>query len=220
MNDLTRFLAAHGGPVLFAVVLADQAGLPLPAAPWLVAAGAFSASGKMNGAVAIGMSVMGSLVADSLWFCAGRLGAARLLRLFSRLALAPVVSIGTTRVIFGRHGFPGLVLAKFLPGLGMVMPALAGALGLGVAKFLLYDSLGSLLYGTFYFSAGFLFHNQLQEFMAVLNEMGSSSLLLGLVLVPAYLAFKYVRRRQLCTRRARQNTLMGETTGRPVKEGA
>ena len=28
MNDFTQFLLTHGGPVLFAVVLVDQAGVP------------------------------------------------------------------------------------------------------------------------------------------------------------------------------------------------
>ena len=42
MNELTQFLVSHGGSVLFASVFAEQAGLPLPSAPWLLAAGAIS----------------------------------------------------------------------------------------------------------------------------------------------------------------------------------
>ena len=40
MNDITQFLTGFGGLAVFAVVFADQAGLPVPAPPLLLAAGA------------------------------------------------------------------------------------------------------------------------------------------------------------------------------------
>ena len=51
--------------VLFAVVLAEQMGLPLPAMPWLLAAGALSARGSFNSVVAIALTVVACLLADS-----------------------------------------------------------------------------------------------------------------------------------------------------------
>ena len=42
MDDLTRQLVEHGYLVLYVWVFLDQAGLPLPSAPLLVAAGAFA----------------------------------------------------------------------------------------------------------------------------------------------------------------------------------
>jgi membrane protein DedA with SNARE-associated domain len=194
MNEITQFLVAHGGPLLFAVVFLDQAGLPLPSAPWLLAAGALSASGKMNASVALGLSVVACLAADSIWFYVGRRGGARLLRLFGRLSQAPNSPVGLTEDSFARHALRGVVLAKFLPGLGTVMPPLAGALGMTAAHFLLFDGLGSFFYGTFCILAGFLLHNQLQQVLAALNHFGV--LLLVLVLVPTYIALNYIRRRR------------------------
>ena len=46
MSEAAQFLVKHGGAVLFGVVLLEQAGLPLPAMPWLVTAGALAAGGK------------------------------------------------------------------------------------------------------------------------------------------------------------------------------
>ena len=42
MNDFTQFVIEHGTPILFGVVLVEQAGLPLPAMPCLLAAGALA----------------------------------------------------------------------------------------------------------------------------------------------------------------------------------
>ena len=40
MDELTQFVVRHGGLVLFATVFAEQAGLPIPVVPVLLAAGA------------------------------------------------------------------------------------------------------------------------------------------------------------------------------------
>ncbi len=77
-----QFLVSHGAPLLFAIVFAEQAGLPLPSAPWLLTAGALSASGKLNPALAIGVTALAAVMADSLWFYIGRRGGLRMLRLF------------------------------------------------------------------------------------------------------------------------------------------
>jgi membrane protein DedA with SNARE-associated domain len=201
MNEIIQSLAAYGGAVLFMAVFVEQAGLPLPAAPWLLAAGALSASGEMHAAVAIGMSVLACVSADSLWFYAGRRGGNRVAWLLSRMSLAPNSCLGRTKGLFDRQGLRGLVIAKFLPGLGTVVPPLAGALGVSAARFLLLDSLGSFLYAAFYIVVGVLFHNRLHQAVALLKHFWFIALLLALVLVPGYIALKYVRRRTLLSDR-------------------
>src|SRR5258707_8071312 len=122
MNDITQFLMGHGGLVLFAIVFAEQAGLPLPSAPWLLAAGALSAGGKLNPALAIGVTALAALTAGSLWVYVGRRGGQRVLRLFCRLSLAQNSCVGRTRDFFVRHGLQSVVAAKILPGFCAVMP--------------------------------------------------------------------------------------------------
>jgi len=223
MTDITRFLMGHGGPVLFAIVFAEQAGLPLPSAPWLLAAGALSAAGRLNPVLAIGVTALAALLADSLWFYVGRRGGQRVLRLFCRLSLARNSCVARTKDFYARHGRQALVAAKFLPGFGAVMPPLAGALGMPTSRFLLYDALGSLFYGSFYVMAGFLFHNQLEQAMDLLRRVGFSALLLALALVIGYVAFKYARRRTYVRVSRRDDTerqkagvaddLLGTTSG-------
>jgi membrane protein DedA with SNARE-associated domain len=192
-GQLRQFLVAHSGPILFGVVFVDQIGLPLPSEPWLLAAGAMFAKGQINAELVMGVSVMACLVADSLWFCAGRLFAGHIWRLFSPLKGAPRSWFCQTESLLIRHSLRGLIAAKFIPGAGMALPAVAGALGASVGKFLLYDGLGSILYGSLYFMAGFLFHNQLQGLVAALNGMGFVVMALVLVLGLAYVAYMCLR---------------------------
>ena len=59
MNETIEFLLRHGAAVLFAAVFIEQIGVPLPAAPWLMAAGAMAGTGKMNWFVALSAAGFG-----------------------------------------------------------------------------------------------------------------------------------------------------------------
>ena len=101
MNDTTQFLTGFGGLAVFAVVFADQAGLPIPAPPVLLAAGALAAAGKLDAALAMGMAALAALLADSLWFGLGRKGGGRALPVVSRWAHFAISPLRTPRPQLG-----------------------------------------------------------------------------------------------------------------------
>jgi membrane protein DedA with SNARE-associated domain len=76
------------------------------------------------------------------------------------------------------------------------MPSLAGVLGMSTRRFLLFDGLAALLYGGSYVTAGFLFHNQVQEVMVWFDRMCHGVIGLGVVLVVGYVGYKYALRRR------------------------
>ena len=212
MNDITQFLTGFGGLAVFAVVFADQAGLPVPAPPVLLAAGALVAAGQLDPVLAVGMTAAATLLADSIWFYLGRKGSGRALHWLSRWSFSRNASSAQARAIVARYGLLALAVAKFLPG--TVMPALAGALGMSTRRFLLFDGLAALFYGGCYITAGFLFHNQIQQVMVWFDRMGHGVIGLGVVLLAGYVAYKYALR---C--RERNKTFMNSAEQIQVKEG-
>lgn len=72
MNEILRHLARHGYSVLFASVFARQICLPVPAILFLLAGGAMAGNGRLNLALVIGLGVTGCVLADLVWFEAGR----------------------------------------------------------------------------------------------------------------------------------------------------
>src|SRR5256885_11802301 len=72
VDETFQFLIRHGYTVLFVWVLAEQLGLPLPATPLLLAAGALAGAGEMNLALAIGLAVLASLLGDVSWYEFGK----------------------------------------------------------------------------------------------------------------------------------------------------
>jgi len=209
MNDTTQLLTGFGGLAVFAAVFADQVGLPIPAPPLLLAAGALAAAGKLDPALVVGMTALAAVLADSIWFCLGCQGSGRVLRLLNRWSLARNSSNAQAKLAVARHGLWALAAAKFLPG--TVVPSLAGALGMSTRRFLLFDGLASLFYGGSYVTAGFLFHNQVQQVMVWFDRVGHGVLGAGLVLVVGYLAYKYA---------LRHGTKGGKRTNCPDKKTA
>lgn len=191
MHDITQFLTAFGGLAVFVVVFADQAGLPVPAPPCLLAAGSLAAGGHLNPVLAAGMTAAAALLADLLWFHLGRKGSGRALHLLSRWSLSHNASSEHASVVVARYGLLALAVAKFLPG--AVMPSLAGALGMSTRRFLLFDGLASLFYGGCYISAGFIFHNQIEQALVWFDRVCHGVIGLGVVLLVGYVAYKYAR---------------------------
>src|SRR5216117_3154483 len=147
MNEILEFVVRHGAAVLFAAVFVEQIGIPLPAAPWLLAAGALSGAGKMNWAVALGAATLASMLADLIWFYLGRYAGHRVLNFLCRISLEPDSCVRRTQDVFTRYGMRGVVAAKFIPGLSTLAPPLAGSSGVSAPRFFFFDGLGSLAYG-------------------------------------------------------------------------
>jgi len=66
MNHFLTFLLQHGYSVVFAFVLAEQIGLPVPSTPILLAMGALAGLGRLSFVTALALGVAASLLADTL----------------------------------------------------------------------------------------------------------------------------------------------------------
>src|SRR6266436_2136063 len=197
MKETLEFLVRHGTAVLFAAVFVEQMGLPLPAAPWLLAAGALAGTGKMSWFVALSAAAFGSVLADLIWFYLGRHGGHRVLSLLCRISLEPDSCVRRTQDLFARYGMRGVVGAKFIPGLSTLAPPLAGSSGVSAPRFLFFDGLGSLLYGGGFLLVGVIFSHQLEQVIVAFGSLGGSALALVAGLLALYLGYKYFQRHRL-----------------------
>jgi membrane protein DedA with SNARE-associated domain/rhodanese-related sulfurtransferase len=197
MNQTLEFLVRHGAAVLFAAVFLEQLGLPLPATPWLVAAGALIGTGKMNWPLALAAAVLGSLVADVIWFYLGRSYGTRVLNLLCRISLEPDSCVRRTQNVFAKYGMKGVVAAKFIPGLSTLAPPLAGSSGVSPVRFFLFDGAGSLLYAGGFILLGVVFSRQLEQVIDALAGLGGSALAVVAGLAALYITYKYIQRYRL-----------------------
>lgn len=169
--DVTEILHRHGALVLFAVVFAEQVGLPLPALPLLVAAGVLIGTGHVGLVSAILAAVLATLLADGIWYMAGRWRGRPVLSFLCRIALEPDACVRRTENFFRLHGPRSLVAAKFIPGLSTIAPPLAGIVGLGPLAFILYDGLGTALWVGAGLGTGYAFGTGAPGIMAQATQM-------------------------------------------------
>jgi membrane protein DedA with SNARE-associated domain len=136
-------LTQGAGVVLFIWVLANQAGVPVPVTPSLLAAGALANRGTLSFDVILAVVVGAALAADLVWYSLGRWRGAQTLDIFRRLP-KPRVPLEWAKGFFLAHRFGCLWGARFLPGLNPIGAGLAGATRLRPTRFLL-SGFGSAL---------------------------------------------------------------------------
>ena len=192
MNQITHFIISYGGPLLFVVGFAEQSGLPLPGAPFLLAAGALAATGKFDLIAGIGWAAAGCVAADAIWFHLGHRGKPGVFRVFPHLHGVQSTPRQATLTGSILRGARVLTAAKFLP-FGTIIPLHAGAMEVGSLRFLLVDAFASVVYAAVYAALGFAFHKQLEQVVTCLRKLGTVSLLLIVVLAGGYVVHWFLK---------------------------
>jgi len=196
----THILLLYGYLLLFAWVLVEQLGIPLPATPVLLAAGALSAQNELSFPLALLAGLAAALMADSVWFFVGRRFGHAVLRTLCKLSLEPAICVRRTQDSFFRRRRLTLVTAKFIPGLATLAPPVAGQNGMAYGTFLFFDAIGSTLWLLTMLVAGRLFGSLLQRDPGLLDWAGRFS---GALLILGILGFFLVRviRRRMVLRK-------------------
>jgi membrane protein DedA with SNARE-associated domain/rhodanese-related sulfurtransferase len=190
IQEITHAIRQDAVSVVFVNVLLQQLGLPIPAVPTLLVAGSLILGGSQAVQI-LAATVAASVLADLVWYGAGRAFGYRVLAGLCRLSINPASCVSQTEGRFARWGLGSLVVAKFVPGFSTVAPPIAGALHMSLPGFLAGASLGASLWGGAAVAAGWLLRAQIQAAVEALSRQGG---LLAAALVLAFalwLAWKF-----------------------------
>ena|SRR5215469_13146628 len=194
MNQLIMLLQHYGLGLVFVNVLALQAGVPVPAYPTLIVAGAYAAMGGNALWKLIAVGVFAAVVADTLWYLAGKRFGLRILKTLCRLSLSQDSCVRQTESIFQRFGPVSMVFAKFIPGFASVATALAGAIGLRYWLFVFFDAIGAALWVGVGVGLGYVFRNAIDDAMNTLKALGQYGVLLILAGFAIWILVRWYRR--------------------------
>jgi membrane protein DedA with SNARE-associated domain len=197
MNAIFQFVLKHGYSVLFAATFAHQIGFPIPGPLFLVAAGALGATGRLGVLSTIGLATSACVLADWVWYEAGRRRGDKVLHFLHRLTSDPDFHDRRSKRVFARYGPSLLLVSKFVPGLDAVAPPLAGASRTSRVRFLVFDAIGAGFYTCAYGGLGYAFSHDLNRAAAYVSRAGTLLVSLALVGVGIYIAHRLVQRHRV-----------------------
>ncbi len=181
---------------MFGSVLAEQIGVPLPAIPVLLAAGALAGSDRLNLGIILAVSGVASLIADTFWYWVGRKGGAKVLGWMCRISLEPDSCVRKTQGALGTHGARTLLFAKFVPGLSTVAPPLAGIVKMPLREFLIYSGIGGVVWAGAFAMVGWAFSHQLEQVGAYVAHLGGWRIAILVAAAVGYVGYKFIGRRR------------------------
>ena len=196
MTETVEFVIRHGYLLIFFWLLAEQAALPVPSFPLLLVSGALARTGELSLSSVITYAVVACLIADNVWFRIGRRYSGRALQFICKMSLEPDSCVRRTENLFVKYGLRSLLVSKFVPGLNVVAAPLAGGSGANFARFLLFDSLGALLWISSYVLVGYVFSDQLELAVRYAIRMGSGFVVIMTCALAGWIGWKLIERRR------------------------
>ncbi len=187
-------ITQYGLGLIFANVLIQQMGLPIPVAPTLIVAGALAVDGRLSALAIFAVAFTACAISDAAWYAAGRLYGRRVLKLLCQISLSPDSCVQQSQYQFHRWGVRTLLVAKFVPGLSMIMPALAGSVRLGFGSFALLGGLGAALWVAATIGLGMLFHHEIGYLIVRRQELGAIAFGVIAMSLAGYIAIKWWQR--------------------------
>ncbi|MFC5740069.1 VTT domain-containing protein [Dyella tabacisoli] len=196
-HEIIALIAQYGLVLVFFNVLLEQAGLPMPAVPTLIVAGALAANGQLSVVGILITALVACLLGDLAWYLAGRRFGGGVMRTLCRISLSPDSCVKQSELRFQRWRGQVLLFAKFVPGLSTVAPPLVGAMGLSAVAFVWLDGLGSLMWAGLAVGLGYAFAAQIDQLLAILASAGTLAIELLAVLLVLYIAARWWQRQRL-----------------------
>ncbi len=150
-----EWAADHGYPAILGIVAGDGVFPLFPGETVIVTGGTFAAQGTLSLFGVIVAGALGAILGDSIAYWLGRIGGDRIRRFFTRVAGHDRV-VAAERMV-DRRGSALVFAGRFLPGIRLAINLSCGAGRMTYRRFLIFDSLGAILWSTQAAVLGYIF---------------------------------------------------------------
>jgi membrane protein DedA with SNARE-associated domain len=147
--SLTHFFTSHGLPLLFAVVLLESFGIPLPGETALIAFGILASQGHYSILWVIAVAAAGAIVGDNLgYWVIGRWGGRALFERWAFLRRYSERFLPAAERLMSRHGGKTVFFGRFITVLRYTAAWVAGIGRMEWWKFLFWNAAGGICWAT------------------------------------------------------------------------
>jgi len=146
---VTHFITNHGLPLLFAVVMLESFGIPLPGETALIAFGVLASQGHYSIVAVIAVAAAAAIIGDNLGYeLIGRKGGRRLFERWGPLRRRAERILPPTEELMAKHGGKVVFFGRFITVLRYTAAWVAGIAGMPWRKFLFWNAAGGICWAT------------------------------------------------------------------------
>jgi len=194
MGLVKMLFLRHAYLVLFGWVLVEQAGIPIPSVPLMLAAGTMSAAHKVQIALILPVVLLACLISDTMWWWLGRRFGSRVLDLLCKMSLDASTCVNRAQGSIARRGGVTLLFAKFVPGVSTIAAPIAGQAGMAFHEFAVYDIVGTLAWAGAWLFAGRFFGDIAARSDRLFATLTHFAVALVLLMILGMIIYRYVQR--------------------------
>ena len=146
---MTHFFTTHGLPLLFAVVMLESFGIPLPGETALSAFGVLASQGHYSIVAVIAVAAAAAIIGDNLGYeLIGRKGGRRLFERWGPLRRRAERILPPTEELMAKHGGKVVFFGRFITVLRYTAAWVAGIARMPWRKFLFWNAAGGICWAT------------------------------------------------------------------------
>lgn len=198
---VTAVMETLGSPGAGLLIALENLFPPLPSELILPLAGFTASQGSMNVLAAMLWTTAGSLVgALALYWLGAALGRERSRALAAKLPLVKIADIDRTEAWFARHGVKAVFFGRMVPLFRSFISLPAGVDRMPLPTFVVFTTLGSLIWNTTFVLAGYLLGESwylVQQYAGLVSK--------GVLVLAALAVLTFVVKRIVAARRSRRS---------------
>jgi membrane protein DedA with SNARE-associated domain len=204
---LPGFLGALASPLehyglwaIFALVLIEDFGIPVPGETVIIAASIYAGSGRLN-VVAVGVvAFVAAVLGDNIGYGIGRFGGRRLVDRWGKYVFLTPERLDKAEEFFDRQGAKIITIARFIEGLRQANGIIAGITKMHWLRFLAYNALGAGLWVGTWVSIGYFAGQHINTIYSVITRYSLYVAIAAVVVIVALIARHIMRRRRAAVR--------------------
>lgn len=185
------YLSRYGYIAVFFGIFIEDFGLPVPGETILIAAALSSALGEMNIWILVPIAMLAAIAGDSIGYVIGYFGGTKLIEKYGKYTFLTSSRFQKLQNYFCSKGGKIIIIARFIEGLRQFNGIIAGSSKMLYWKFLIYNSIGAVLWVGFWSFVAYFFGNHID---ILLKLFSSFAYFILIVLVIAAIWFLILKK--------------------------
>jgi membrane protein DedA with SNARE-associated domain len=136
------------------------------------------------------LGALGAMMTDQIWYFAGWFDTRWLLRLYCRWTFSSEACVSRTTDYFRRYGALTIIIGRYVAGVRALAWPLARKSGVGYARFLLYDTVGAVVWTATWVLIGWLVGDRWESVVTSVGGWMVAILIAAAAILAAVIMFR------------------------------